>query len=1080
MSQNYSWNDREYVLQRVQQDGLSLQLASQELRNDPEIVLEAMNQNEVAFEYASEELKINAEWLLKICNENNRLKKYIQEEVFGTIEKAKQGIARNVKIFLLLTPSLQKEPEIINSIFQEGPKQFSFASNFDEIIEYYSNNFISDQNTFDFYLYSNIQPTPSRTVFSIFTSTNYPKEMVIEFALMKLFHKFITSHHINLNSFIVAHEKIQHTTDYYLFSDTIHNFLDHLWNTLKSTHYKQLQKVVNNIVQDFPIEKLLESCFGFIVKFLNDWKQMKDFPRLTSIQQLTTQNLSKHGMELDRIRRCCQIAKSQPQFKTIHFISLLGMGAQGAVLRCLHKNHGMIACKFSFEPTNDPNRLNEQFKVLKDPRVKGHVIDCIECNTIEWNDLHYPYIIMEMGRGTLKEEIYSIHSNPILKYYKKESKSKFIEKQELIWILNCFIDILKAVTVLHGMNILYRDLKPENVILTQYGKPKLLFTSTIQNVQFWEEVDLNVGTYLYMAPETLSNDLSYIENNITVSKFCDVFSLGCLFMRMLTNCSLILDGTYLNSKEQDSYGSQYETTNTDDVNYFSEYGEYFYVAVATPHGESKLHQALYKELDKHIDPSWKVNDILGRCLMTMIQKDVETRRGCVRYIPILQAVKQSLEKDGDHNPDFSSLDLSLLKEYQPSFIEKMMKENRILKQLNMETGQILNRSNNGNFLLEDCQYVETIYQSTYGESMVWKVFHKKYGEIACKLMLNQGVTKNSVEEQFKLQQVEELKDYIVQCMEWGTIWLEKDQRKYEYVYLVMEMGQGTLEHEIITLHTKHWLSQSDINKCYIDRKYFIQVLSHFIRILNGMNVLHCKNLVHRDIKTSNVIISKDGKAKLIDFETMKSIQLLQTITSNVGTYPYMAPEVLSSPEKEWLTENTDVSRYCDVYSLGCVLMRLLTNCSLRIHPEYAGSKLGDNISNIPVFSNQYEGFCFNTLLTTPEGEQKLHRALYSEIDKHIDPSWKLNDVLGRCVITMIQQDTTGRRECAEYVKILEKVMYYLEHETEPVEFSQEELKILRHHEPSYIESLVCENSTLKNENERLRALLKQHGINPDE
>ncbi|KAG2381459.1 hypothetical protein C9374_006448 [Naegleria lovaniensis] len=170
----------------------------------------------------------------------------------------------------------------------------------------------------------------------------------------------------------------------------------------------------------------------------------------------------------------------------------------------------------------------------------------------------------------------------------------------------------------------------------------------------------------------------------------DLFSLGCMFMRMLTNCSLRLVLWSLNTFHQDLYGTQDDTA--DDWNYFSDYGSYFHVVVATSHGESKLHHALYKELDKHIDPSWKVNDILGRCLMTMIQKDIETRRDCVKYIPILKIVKQSLEKD--HNPDFSTLGLSILKEYQPSFIEKMLEENKTLKQENANLLQLKDKYSN--------------------------------------------------------------------------------------------------------------------------------------------------------------------------------------------------------------------------------------------------------------------------------------------------------------------------------------------------------------------------------------------------
>ncbi|KAG2374728.1 hypothetical protein C9374_010472 [Naegleria lovaniensis] len=683
-------NDREIVLEAVKQNGFALEYASQELRNDREIVLEAVKQNGFALEYASQELRNDRGFVLEAVKQNGFAFRYASQELINdrgfvlevvTIEKSKEGISSNIKTCLLFHPSLQKHPEIITYIIQEGPKSFSFTSTIDEMIEHYSNNYISEQNAFEFYLYLDIKP--SSTFFTL--SSNYPKETVIEFALMKLFHKFIDTHQIDLNAF-VHHGTSFNSIDYYLLSDSIQLFVNHWFQILKSTHYKQLKTIVNNIVQQFPIEILPKSCINVIVKFLNDWKKVKGFPRLTSIQELTSQNLSivGTGADLDKIRKCCQIAKSQTQFKTIHFISLLGMGAQGVVLRCLNTSHGMVACKFSFEPTLDRQRAEEQFKVLKDPRVKGHVIDCIECGTIEWNGLHYPYIIMEMGKGTLEERIQSIHAKKMLNY-NRETHCAFLQKQDLIWIVKCFIDILEAVNVLHGMNISHRDLKTGNIVLiqdaqnVQDGKAKLIDLDNSRNIQYRDSVTINVGTLQYMAPEIHStNNIDRISDNWTISKYCDVFSLGCVLLRMLTNCSLQLDPGYLKATEEDLLGNK----NPDHVTFFSDYGTYFHAAIATPYGESKLHHALYKELNRHIDPSWNVNDILGRCLMTMIQKDIETRRDCVKYIPILQAVKQSLEKEGENNPpDFSSFDLSILKEYQPSIIERLMRENRILKDL---------------------------------------------------------------------------------------------------------------------------------------------------------------------------------------------------------------------------------------------------------------------------------------------------------------------------------------------------------------------------------------------------------------
>lgn len=56
-----NWNDREYVLAQVQQDGRALECASEELRSDREIVLTAVQQNGSALREASVELRNDSE-----------------------------------------------------------------------------------------------------------------------------------------------------------------------------------------------------------------------------------------------------------------------------------------------------------------------------------------------------------------------------------------------------------------------------------------------------------------------------------------------------------------------------------------------------------------------------------------------------------------------------------------------------------------------------------------------------------------------------------------------------------------------------------------------------------------------------------------------------------------------------------------------------------------------------------------------------------------------------------------------------------------------------------------------------------
>lgn len=119
-------------------------------------------------------------------------------------------------------------------------------------------------------------------------------------------------------------------------------------------------------------------------------------------------------------------------------------------------------------------------------------------------------------------------------------------------------------------------------------------------------------------------------------------------------------------------------------------------------------------------------------------------------------------------------------------------------------------------------------------------------------------------------------------------------------YIVMELVEG------ITL------------KKYIEKKSRLSIkeaISIAIQVSMGIEAAHNNHIIHRDIKPQNIMISRDGKVKVMDFGIAKAATS-NTITSNVmGSVHYTSPEQARggfSDEKS------------DIYSLGCTLFEMVT------------------------------------------------------------------------------------------------------------------------------------------------------------
>ncbi len=96
-----------------------------------------------------------------------------------------------------------------------------------------------------------------------------------------------------------------------------------------------------------------------------------------------------------------------------------------------------------------------------------------------------------------------------------------------------------------------------------------------------------------------------------------------------------------------------------------------------------------------------------------------------------------------------------------------------------------------------------------------------------------------------------------------------------------------------------------------------EAVAYAIEIGRGLAIAHSRKLVHRDVKPQNVLIDREGRAKVTDFGIARSIeQSGMTATGRVlGTTDYVSPEQAMGE---------DVDERSDVYSLGIVLYEMLS------------------------------------------------------------------------------------------------------------------------------------------------------------
>jgi serine/threonine-protein kinase len=169
-----------------------------------------------------------------------------------------------------------------------------------------------------------------------------------------------------------------------------------------------------------------------------------------------------------------------------------------------------------------------------------------------------------------------------------------------------------------------------------------------------------------------------------------------------------------------------------------------------------------------------------------------------------------------------------------------------------------------------------------------------------------------------------------------------------------------------------------------------QCLYIMMQVCNGLHYAHEAvdpetgrplGIVHRDISPPNILISKRGEVKLVDFGLAKASSQLESTDPGVvkGKFSYLSPEAASGKE---------VDRRADIFAVGILLYELLTGKRLFYgETDYQTVELVRQ-ARVPAISAQNPE-------VTPELEQIIRKALARDLSQRYQTAADLQDALAQ-------------------------------------------------------------------------------------
>ena len=182
-----------------------------------------------------------------------------------------------------------------------------------------------------------------------------------------------------------------------------------------------------------------------------------------------------------------------------------------------------------------------------------------------------------------------------------------------------------------------------------------------------------------------------------------------------------------------------------------------------------------------------------------------------------------------------------------------------------------------------------------------------------------------------------------QHRETGFVYAIKKFKEFDSVYVSEKLGQAVFREvqilnllkphdNIVTLHEVikqdkqillvfELLNRTILDELQLNRKLdLIEAKKIIYQLLRACAHMHSKNVVHRDVKPENMLLSKNGVLKVCDLGSAKFCTPGQQMSEYVCTRWYRAPEILVGYNQY----GTGI----DVWAIGCIFVELLTGKAL--------------------------------------------------------------------------------------------------------------------------------------------------------